>query len=170
MNDPKQRLDELPDGLNEIVAGINAEPVPDDLKDRVRSRLQQQPSSTIDPETTRTHANFTVTISLGVAAVAAFILIGPLLWLRSESNPPDQPPHPPAPDLPVVEVIEDGPGVARVEAVAEGPTLWAYRRAADSDPDRLDVLLGKHASMVLATDHSVERTRPSTAPSLLEEI
>jgi hypothetical protein len=140
MNDDNDPLDELPDGLKAIVAGIVAEPAPDDLTDSVRLRLDGQFRS--NPVETRAKLYWTVA---GVTSLAAAVLAAIVFLLPAARNRP--------PDIDDNHNVVTFPVPQRPST--EGPSLWAYHRAAIDSLDRLDSLLSEHSAVMLTSDHAI---------------
>lgn len=144
MNDDNDPLDELHDGLKGIVAGIVAEPAPDDLVDSVRLRLDGQLRSS--PVENRAKLYWTV---VGVTSLAAAVTAAIVFLMPAAKN------RPPSLDdnHNVVTVPVPAPSPAEGPST-EGPSLWAYHQAAIDSHDRLDSLLSKHSALMLTSDHA----------------
>ena len=139
MNDDNDPLDELPDGLKGIVAGIVNAPAPDDLSDGVRLRLDGQFRSS--PVVSRAKLYWTMAgvTSLAAAVLAAIVFLMP----AARDRPPDIDDNYKVVTLPVPR-----------HSPAEGPSLWAYHQAAIDSHDRLDSLLSEHSAVMLTSDHA----------------
>ncbi|MEL6106859.1 MAG: hypothetical protein AAFU85_12505 [Planctomycetota bacterium] len=138
MNPEDDPLDELPDGLKEIVDGIVKDAVPDDLADAVRARLDGQLNSR--PTAAKPRLSRAM---LGIVMMAATILAIAFLVTATWDRPAD--------------VDDDHPfrSAAVTRSSTHGPSLWAYHRAAIDSHDQLDRLLSEHAAVMLNSDHAL---------------
>ena len=162
MNDHNEPLNELPDGLRGIVDGIHADSVPSDLKESLRSRLEDGLRPRPPKRRVRRYTTVAIATSLIAASVVIILLTRPAPTDSVVSNDATN----------QVTDIPDHSDVAPVsrESTA-GPSLWAYHRAANDSLDHFDGLLNEHAALVLTPGQSTTRQpNPRTHKSFLEEL
>ena len=159
-------VDELPDGLGEIVARLVAEPAPDELKEQVRSGLVQRLEQHQRPTRVKKYA----AVAAAIAAVAA--IVAATIFLPFSSRPSVVTPE-------VIDVVSVPPAKDPTTAAKEtttqhephaGPSLWTYHRASHDSIDRIDVLLGQHAAMALSADRVNRHADRLTTSQFFEEI
>jgi hypothetical protein len=162
MNDDNHQLNELSDGLSELVAGLVAEPVPDDLKQQIRSRLDEEFKPRLVPARSKRYTAVVIAVSMVATTAAAVVFM--LTSATRRSVPTVDP-------IGIVAVAPRPNARAMRLSSVDGPSMWAYHRAANDSLDRLDGLLAEHAAVVLTTGHPSHRqSGPSATLQILEEI
>ena len=164
MNDNNDLPNALPESLRGIVDGMNADPIPSDLKEELRSRLDNQ----LKPRLQRPKRQAT---RYAAAAIATALIAASVVMVVR---------HRPSLSEPVVssdlafEASDQQDPPAQIpfkRASTAGPSLWAYHQAASDSLDQLDGLLSEHAAMVLTPSQSTtHQTNRHTSKSFLEEL
>jgi hypothetical protein len=126
--------DELPEPLRSIIEDIVSDPVPEGL-------IPSEPA--FRAQALQTSAISSRPLS---AVLVSLLALGICLMALVFQKPPAEPRH----------RITEGPEPAPPEKVQElpPPSLWAYRRAAQS-PEGLDELLSQHAAVLLPPGEAV---------------
>ena len=133
---------ELPDGLRDIVKGINDEPVPVRLSESVRANWSRRPTRPADPQPPR-QRRFAV-------AVTAFTVIAMLGLFHFSSNNRD------SDSITGNHVADESSHQRTTTRHADlAPSLWNYHRATADSIESVDELLARHAVSVLPGETAI---------------
>lgn len=156
MNDHDDDFDELHGPLDDIVAGLNSNPVPRDLKDNVRARLGSR--FELRRKQSLSGRGSVAFVSSAIALTLAAIVLVP----TSSETTLDS----------VTDTSSTGVEIRRLDPEpAPGPSLWSYHVASNHSAEQLDNLLTDHAGAALSSGpHAFRQTRVYTSSRFAEEL